>query len=286
MFNSLTDLLKRPFPLIETNEEKFSLSLILGLFIFVFLSVFQPFGLNKLVENKYLYFFCYGAISFFIELIFTFGLMNLFRRFYVAERWTLGKHIVNVFFLIVSLAFFNWLFTIWVVDSNYVPFTPFLADTLAVGFFPLIFIFLFLERKMRLNNIGLSTEINDTFLKTSNFSNDKNIEEEIGLLKIGGKNIEAKNILCIKSLGNYVTLCYIEKNEIKNETIRATMKQIENSLEGNPNIVRCHKSYFVNLKKVTNSSGNARSLYLEIEGVDFQVPVSRKIAKELFAKVA
>ena len=286
MFNGLSGLLKRPFPLIETNEEKFFLSLIIGLFIFVFLSVFQPFGLNKLAEHKYLYFFYYGVISFFVEILFTFGLMKLFHGFYNPEQWTLGRHIINVFFFIIALALANWIFTIAVVDPKHGSFTPFLIDTLAVGFFPSIFVFLYLERKLRLQNVGISEKLNNSFLKITKVNAAVEIDEKDEMLEIEGIKILPKNFLCVKSMGNYVTLCFIENGEIKREIIRTTMKQIEQSVEENDDIVRCHKSYFVNLKKVTNSFGNARSLYLEIEGVDMQIPVSRKVAKELYSKVA
>ena len=284
MTKNLKDLFNRPFPLVETPTEKFFLSLTIGLFVFLFLSVFQPFKLNTLVGNKYLYFFGYGAVSFFVELFFTFGLMIFLNRFYDSEKWTLGKHIINVFFFIISLAFFNWLYTIWIDSPNYNPFTPFLVDTLAIGFFPSIFIFLYLERKLRLKNIGISKKINNNFLTISKISNSK--YEKIPFLKIEGISINHENFLCVKSLGNYVSLYYIENNKTKKEIIRTTMKQIENNLKGNNDIVRCHKSYFINLKKVTNSFGNARSLYFQIEGIDMQIPVSRKIAKELFTKVA
>ena len=284
MTKNLKDLFNRPFPLVETPTEKFLLSLTIGIFIFLFLSIFQPFGLNKLVGNKYLYFLGYGAVSFFVELFFTFGVMIILKRFYDSEKWTLGKHIINVFFFVISLAFFNWLYTICIDSPNYNPFTPFLVDTLAIGFFPSIFIFLYLERKLRLKNIGISKKINNSFLTISKISDNE--YEKIPFLKIEGIYINPENFLCVKSLGNYVSLYYIENNKTKKETIRTTMKQIENSLEGNNDIVRCHKSYFVNLKKVTNSFGNARSLYFEIEGIDMQIPVSRKIAKELFTKVA
>ena len=286
MFNGLSGLLKRPFPLIETNREKFTLSLIIGLFIFVFLSVFQPFGLNKLAEHKYLYFFYYGVISFFVELLFTFGLMKLFHGFYNPEQWTLGRHIINVFFFIVALALVNWIFTIAVVDPRHGSFTPFLIDTLAVGFFPSIFVFLYLERKLRLQNVGISEKLNNSFLKITNVQTAQDFDIKDKMLDVEGIKILPENFLCVKSMGNYVSLCFIENGEIKREIIRTTMKQIERSVEENDDIVRCHKSYFVNLKKVTNSFGNARSLYLEIEGVDMQIPVSRKVAKELFSKVA
>ena len=44
--------------------------------------------------------------------------------------------------------------------------------------------------------------------------------------------------------------------------------------------------YFINLRKVENSLGNARSLYFQVEGITTQIPVSRKVAKELAAKVS
>ncbi len=286
MLKQLPLFLNRPFPLIETNREKFSLSLTIGVFIFIFLAVFQPFGLNTLGEEKYFFFLGYGFVSFLTELAFTFGLMNLFKNFYDPQKWTLGKHLINVLFFIISLAFFNWLFTVWLDYPKYNPFLPFLMDTITIGFFPSIFVFIYLERKLRMKNVKLSSEINSIFIKDSR-NLHKTMEDKIDFqLKIAGINMEAKDFLFIKSLGNYITLYYLENGKQKKETVRTTMKQIENELGNNKEIIRCHKSYFINLQKVTNSFGNARSLYLQIEGVKTQIPVSRKVAKELSGKIS
>jgi hypothetical protein len=53
MIEKALKIFNRPFPIIETNKEKFIFSASLGIFIFGFLSIFEPFGLNKLTENKY-----------------------------------------------------------------------------------------------------------------------------------------------------------------------------------------------------------------------------------------
>jgi len=47
------------------------------------------------------------------------------------------------------------------------------------------------------------------------------------------------------------------------------------------NIVRCHKSYIVNAKKVNKIHGNARGYFLNIKNIDFSIPVSRNFPKEL-----
>jgi hypothetical protein len=285
MIEKLLKIFKRPFPLIETNKEKFFLSVAIGVFIFCFLSVFQPFELNRLNEHKYLFFMGYGLVSFSVELFFTFGLMNIFHQFYNPLKWTLGKHLINVLFFIASLAFFNWLFTVWIYYPNYNAFTPFLIDTLSLGFFPVIFIFFYLERKLRIKNIILSEKFNIMIEKKSNLSKIRK-ENNNSIIRVDNKAIDIKNLLYVKSLGNYVSICFTENGKNKKEVVRTTMKKIENSLGENTSIVRCHKSYFINLKRVTNSLGNARSLYFQIDGAEAQIPVSRKVAKELTAKIS
>jgi len=71
------------------------------------------------------------------------------------------------------------------------------------------------------------------------------------------------------------------ENQLKKEIIRITMKKIEYDFLENKKIIRCHKSYFVNLSKVKTTSGNARALYLHINELDFQIPVSRNFSKEI-----
>ena len=64
--------------------------------------------------------------------------------------------------------------------------------------------------------------------------------------------------------------------------LRVTMKKIEDLLYKNENIVRCHKSYFVNLNYVKNVSGNARGYFLTINNLDISIPVSRNLSINLF----
>jgi len=283
MIEKVLKIFNRPFPIIETNKEKIVLSLTIGVFVFGFLSVFQPFGLNKLNENKYIIFMGYGLVSFATELFITLEVMKLFRRFFDPQNWTLGKHLINTLFFIITFASFNWLFTVWMDFQTYNPFVPFLIDTLAMGFFPMIFIFFYLERKLRIKNIKLSEKINTIIGKKSKVHIIDN-KEGTSFIAINGKKIDTKKLLYVKSLGNYVSVCFTVNGNNKKEVIRTTMKQIENSLVENKDIVRCHKSYFVNLKKVSKSLGNARSLYFQIDEAETQIPVSRKIAKEFTAK--
>jgi len=82
-------------------------------------------------------------------------------------------------------------------------------------------------------------------------------------------------------MGNYVTVYFLEGKNVKKEILRTTMKNIETEFKERKQIIRCHKSYFVNLDKVSNTSENARALHLHLYELDFQVPVSRNFSKSI-----
>jgi DNA-binding LytR/AlgR family response regulator len=54
-----------------------------------------------------------------------------------------------------------------------------------------------------------------------------------------------------------------------------TLKSAEERTNNYPHIMRCHKSYMVNLKFVRDISGNAQGYKLHIPALNFPVPVSR-----------
>ncbi len=276
-------ILNRPFPLFETNREKFILSVSLGIFIFLFLSVFQPFNLHSIPEHKFLYFAAYGIIASLVLFFNVFVLMKIFNNFYNPENWLVWKHLVNILVIIVSISLSNYFFSFAssIPLDDYYSLPTFIIRTTAVGFFPSIVIVIYLENKLRKKNVKISGEINKQFPL-----NRKETENNFSVLQFGKQKIDLNKLLYAKSLGNYVSFFISDDNKITRETIRTTMKEVENSLSGNKNIVRCHKSYFVNLEKVTKAVGNARSLFFRIEGDNEQIPVSRKVAKELSSKIS
>ncbi|MCF6269393.1 MAG: LytTR family transcriptional regulator [Melioribacteraceae bacterium] len=132
---------------------------------------------------------------------------------------------------------------------------------------------------MRNRNLKLSEKVNNQ-LKSSSFTASQ-IEE----LSFDSANsnivIKSENLLCVKSMGNYVTLFFLEESQLKKKIIRSTMKGIEKNISESHKIIRCHKSYFVNINKVITTSGNARALYLHINQLNFQIPVSRNFSKKI-----
>ncbi len=59
--------------------------------------------------------------------------------------------------------------------------------------------------------------------------------------------------------------------------LRTTLKSISEAFEGIDKILKCHRSYIVNLHKVSRFSGNAQGYKLHFREGEELVPVSRAL---------
>ncbi len=118
------------------------------------------------------------------------------------------------------------------------------------------------------NFVDLGSEKNDLI----NFKDDK------GVLKL---SVALSNILYIESADNYVEIYYLKKGRVSHFMLRNTLKLIE-ELYGNSVIMRCHRSYMVNLKnvKVLRKDKDGLLLELDIDGVP-DIPVSKSYTEKI-----
>ena len=147
---------------------------------------------------------------------------------------------------------------------------------------PLFFIIIYLEKVLLRKHIQLAGLL-------SNRIHSAPVADSADMVEIYSDRskdilkISASDFLMIEAAGNYAKVLYSENNKIKTTLILATMKLLESQLAAHTQFNRCHKSYIVNLKKVSKVHGNSHGYKLEISGIEEQVPVSRSYA-ETFIK--
>ncbi len=83
-----------------------------------------------------------------------------------------------------------------------------------------------------------------------------------------------------ESEGNYVNFFLLQDGKLKKEVIRNSISNIEDQLAHIPFIVRTHRAFIVNLKKITIKKGNALGYDLKLSGIDNEIPVSRNKVKD------
>jgi DNA-binding LytR/AlgR family response regulator len=88
-------------------------------------------------------------------------------------------------------------------------------------------------------------------------------------------------VICLESAGNYVTVCYDDESKLVRYSLRNTLKAMD-SLAGTNGLVRCHRSFLVNLNHVRTLRRTPQGIYAEIghSGVD-DIPVSKSYASDL-----
>ncbi|MCG6914470.1 LytTR family transcriptional regulator [bacterium BMS3Abin03] len=97
-------------------------------------------------------------------------------------------------------------------------------------------------------------------------------------------NIEPENLIYIEAFGNYINVIYAD-NDIKKITVRETITNIEDKMEGVIIIYRPHRSYLVNLQKVEKITGDSQGLKLHLKSIDKVIPVSRNKIKEFRERI-
>ena len=76
--------------------------------------------------------------------------------------------------------------------------------------------------------------------------------------------ITANSVLYVEAADNYVNICYMNMDKMVRYPLRNSMRAIEQICEAN-NIVRCHRSYYVNLRKVRAIQKGPDGLFAELE---------------------
>ena len=286
-------------------------SLKIGLFVLLFQSLIQPFGIDDLEEGRVLFIVgqsLLATVSTFLSISISAILFRVkdmqVRSLSSFCKMTIAGSILNVVILSAVLISFNsWfntgdLFLYWHDYDGSFTIRPWGIMSLyvsAVSFFVVIFLF-FDYRNGRLKNELIEVRAINQLLEQRQ---QRLAEEEENSVEkplshhgeataktndeviIQGQGIGATlrlnpaDIIYVESMSNYADICYIADNETKHTTLRITLKQIRATLEGVESIVQCHRAFLVNLDFVVSLSTRNQGYQLQLFGIEKQIPVSR-----------
>ena len=265
------------------------IAILFGLFIGLFLLFFEPFNINlSNNKNKVFQLLFFGCITTIVLLIFLYILPLLFPKIFSDKHWKVKHQVIFYFIILFVIATFNGIYTNYINSllfswSNY---WWIISRTFVLGGIPIAFLTLLdYRRKDRLNRDQADTIFNEQkeFKRKSN----KIIHHISTDLKNETISFKENDFNYALADGNYIDMCILVEDTLKKVPYRITLSAFEAQLEKSSSLIRCHRSYLVNLKKVENISGNAQGLKLKIKNQLETVPVSRKympIVRQFFQK--
>ncbi|AFK02613.1 LytTr DNA-binding region [Emticicia oligotrophica DSM 17448] len=270
-------ILRQPYPF----GEKTKLSVLLqslgeGAFIALFLIVFQPLGVSEWHDpNKVWHLIGFGLITTLCGLILRLGIFKTFPKYHNEAFWNVGREILAIMLLILMIAFGNLLYSNFAfhLKISFGTFFWMFIGVMIIGVFPATF-GVMLNYIVQLKKYTRPIEIHhhaEPFTPSSTIKliaeNEKDFIE-----------LSATKLLYIESSDNYSTIVFEKEGVLQKELLRSSLTRLEGQINY-PNIVRCHRSFIVNLDKVANVTGNAQGYKLHLEVPALQVPVARKYSE-------
>ncbi|WP_166386084.1 LytTR family DNA-binding domain-containing protein [Polaribacter sp. 11A2H] len=277
--------LSKPYYFNPSLKYKLKISFFHGLFIFLFLYIFRPFYLTHFKVIILEYTLGIAFIASLGTLIVLYIPALIFKNYFNEDNWTIGRNLLLMIIGVTLVGIVLWYFgEVYSEPYNLrkISLLEFLFYTLLVSLIPLIFFIFLNEKNIRIRREKKVFEIKE-IKKEKEISNTKKLASEICINSDNGKeNITflIDNLVYITSQGNYASFFLKNENDLKEKILRVTLTKIATELKEYSNVIRCHKSYIVNINYITDISGNARGYLLESKFIPILIPVSRSFSKQ------
>ena len=277
-------------------------------FIVVALAVFKPFGLDAWQWQAYVHLVALGVIGFFICMITDIILKYIVKMprsykkgaEYIIRR-NLWFQLINTPLVALGICLYRHFVLSGRAEGNQFSVINFL-ETLAIIAFCSFAIGLYWRFKFRNKYLAMELEetrlLNEELKKLDHGDSDNPISEGNGVTQnrpndpltlTGTTNetvtLQISHLLFIEAVGNYVKVNHLRDGQVHTDMLRATMRQMEETLLGYPMIVRCHRAFLVNLGQVEQIISHSGSTQLLIKYCHESLPVSRSNMSQVRAAI-
>ena len=278
-------LLQEPYPLEENPWRRLRRAALIGLFVGLFLLLFQPFGLQLWqTERKTLKILGFGVVTALITAVVYLTPAWVWPAQFREERWTVGREILllNTNLLLIAVGNRLYLNTLLGADTHPLDWLGTVVVTYLVGLFP----------------VGASV-LGNYILRLKRFAARASAvpvsapttappAAELVLVAENEKDtvrVSPSDLLFVESADNYSTIVYWEGDKLARTLLRSSLSRLEGQVPPASGVVRCHRSFLVNLQQVEKVTGNAQGYRLHLAGGQVQVPVARRYNDSLIARL-
>jgi len=289
-------LLRQPYPAVTEPLQKLRTALVTGFTVGLFLFVFRPFGISDAdVSSVALFIWGYGFVTTLVLLLLLFGMPRLLPRMFAEERWTVGKNVLFFIFIVVVIGSANLYYTHATAGLRFsvASFVTFQLYTAAVSTV-VASVATFLRyaanlKRFQRNAVAVNREIVE-HRHGADTHQGVSAQPVVGSFIVQSENekdsltLTAGSLLYVESADNYSDVCFLQNGVMEHRLIRSSLKRIEDRLPF-PFCFRCHRSFLVNLNKVTHVTGNSQGYKLHLRDADKPIPVARRLNDDLVERL-
>lgn len=279
MLEKIKTFFNKPIDTVSSLRDKWIFIGFVSLFVTVFLLVFQPFGVNNFdpthsIDQTFLFSMIgFGAVI---------GLSLGGFEFIIAPI-LFKKKTLFVFFLrtltelifVVTAIFIYYNILGDFHDWHFRSYIDFIFNVSIMSIIPIYIIMLYINNRKtkqayQLLELKPKVELSNKYINLTSSNGKDSI------------SLTLNNLLFVEAEDNYISISYLEKGKLKKELLRATMKDVEKNLNSEF-VVRCHRSFIVNMNKVEKVIKDGHQIKLFIPELTFPIIVSRSYVPKIKA---
>lgn len=260
--------------------EKLYFVILSGVFVYLFLIFFQPFGINNYDPNeKITFLFLLQVLSMVVVGVLIMGLIEflIWPKAIKLINNALMWMAIHLFVLSTGIFLYYNFLGGW-HDYSWASYFEFIRIVSVLWLVPFIALFVYKQ------NITLRASLNEVH----NFNyNIKDINQLVTFMSDSGNDqltIPLNDLLYIENEDNYVAIYHISNTSITKTLLRKTLKKIEEEIQY-PALVRCHRSFIINQQHLQKVHGNRNKLTLQLNHVTRQLPVSRQYVDRIYSMI-
>ena len=293
----------------QGRKETITTRIISTTFMVVALAIFKPFGLDAWQWQAYVHLAAFWVIGFSICMLTDIILkyvVKMPRSFKKGAEYIIRRNLwfqfINTPLVALGICLYRHFVLSDRVAGNLFSVVNFL-ETLVIIAFCSFAIGLYWRFKFRSKYLAM--ELEETRLlneQLKEIQSEKPSEKPLqqapestdcqsqGLTLTGTTNesvtLQISDLLFIEAVGNYVKVNHLRDDQVYTDMLRATMKQMEETLQGYPMVVRCHRAFLVNLGQVEQITSHSGSTQLLIKHCHESLPVSRSNMSQVRAAIS
>ena len=267
-------ILNRPYPFNDDLKHNAKISLFISLGILVFLLVFQPIEIDSFSTKQIIYLVTGFSLSTFLILILNLIVLpSLFPKLFYNNIWNIKREIIWNLWILFAISSINFLFyaqLFEVLDMNLSD----IGKIILLGFLPVAILITINQDQLLRSHLKSAQKLNNKLIE-----NKKEKETLISFKSDYKKDnlmISPNSLIVIKSADNYIEIYYMSDNAVKKKLVRSSLKRANESINEFSFILRCHRTFIVNINYIKEISGNSQGYKISFDDIDFPVLVSQK----------
>lgn len=268
----------KPYPFNDDLKYNSIIIFFISVGVLVFLLMLQPFDIDELPTNeKYYLIVGFGVITFVCLSFNLLILPSLSPKTFHSSKWKVKKEIFwnlwILFTILTAYFFYCKVLGVLTFDFNMV------IKLILTAIIPITGLIIVNRNKMLRSRLKLASDIN------KKLQDHRSIQEKIIYFNSDYQKdslaIKVSLLQVIRSANNYIEVFWKEGEGVKRQMVRCSIAYAEELLMEHKFIVKCHRSFIVNINYIDRVEGNLQGYKLYFEKIDFPIPVSKSFASKL-----